>query len=52
MSKRKVLPVRELFKFSPEELKNNLHTDLDILFENNEIIHAKFREIILFHFPI
>lgn len=50
MSKRKVLPVRELFKFSPEELKNNLHTDLDILFENNEIIHAKFREIILFRF--
>ena len=48
--KRKVLPIRELFKFTPEELRDNLHTDLDILFEDDVVIHMNYREIILTRF--
>lgn len=47
--KQKILPVRELLKFSPTELFNGLRTDLFIEFESDKdnIIFMTWKEIVL-----
>lgn len=50
MAKQKVLPVRELYKFSCEEIKLGLTKDQDILFEDNVVIHHTYRETVLLRF--
>lgn len=48
----KALPVRELFKATPDEIKNQLNTDLTILFEDGVKLDLTFREITLLRFII
>lgn len=48
--KRKVLKVSELFKFNPVELKNGLRTDLSILFEDDQVVEMRAKDIIFFRF--
>ncbi|MGE3592891.1 MAG: hypothetical protein AB7G52_10425 [Arcobacter sp.] len=43
----KVLPVRELYKYQPIELLDNLKTNLIILFEDNVTINMTYKEIVL-----
>lgn len=50
MGKMKVLPVRELFKLNPEKIRDGLKNDLDILFEDDIILHMSYKEIILQRF--
>ena len=50
MAKQKALPVRELFKFSCDEIKLGLTQDQNILFEDNVVIPHTFRETILLRF--
>lgn len=47
---KQVLPVRELFKFTPEEIKQGLRVGLPILFEDNTIIDLTDKEITLLRF--
>lgn len=47
---RLVLPIRELYKVSPEEMRDKFHTDLEILFEDDVIIPMTNKEIILTRF--
>lgn len=43
----KVLPVRELYKYQPIELLDNLKTNLIILFEDNVTVNMTYKEIVL-----
>lgn len=45
-----VVEVRELYRFSPIEIKNGLKTDLNIIFEDNVAVSMRARDIIFFRF--
>lgn len=50
MAKQKVLPVRELFKFSPDDTKIGLTTDKTVLFEDGVSVFMRYRELVLLRF--
>lgn len=50
MAKKLVLPVRELYKYSPYEVKKGLTKHLSILFEDNVVLDMSYREVILLRF--
>lgn len=45
-----VVEIKELYRFSPIEIKNGLKTDLNILFEDNIVVKMRARDIIFFRF--
>lgn len=48
--KKQVLPVRELYKFKEDEIKEGLRTNLSILFEDGVVKDLTYREITLLRF--
>lgn len=49
-NRRKVVKVRDLLVIDPIEMKNKLHTNLNILFEDNITLFLSYKEVILLRF--
>lgn len=47
MGKQQVVKVRDFMAFTTEEIRDGLKTDLDVLFEDNKVVHMSYKYIIL-----